>query len=374
MMHYQVILASSVGIFAFVQAGSGQPENDSERIRQIATVISDRFDNVANKGQRVQVFWQSEVHHQDPAISDKWLPRESGSGRVMSRARYELLSRQGASKWSAMEGDATEWEWVFAYDGENSWASTKVDQSIQLFRAVRDSPDPKLKEGLPLHDWFSEAIGMQPRTSIPTWGISGGLPYPYRLDVALATGHYQIVSDNVKLRESTCIVVEREGLDRVWLDTERSYAIVQREWNWEVSKPVRIRLENEEFEEATEGLWIPRRFRLIYFGTPETRPEVECLTVHAVVEDYEFAPPSLSFTPNVSSGELIFDHVTEDYYRAPQEEDLDLANMVTPQGIASEFEKVQEEGRSDQLRFLIFFSFFALIAIIVFGAWRRRLE
>ena len=164
----------------------------------------------------------------------------------------------------------------------------------------------------PWIDMFIDAIGMgSVHKNNDSW-LRGNSPAPFRLDVALGTGQYHIVETEIPEGAPQYVVLEREGMDKVWLDQERGYAVVRREWRWGVGKPLRARIQNADFREDLPGVWLPRDIQIEYFCVPTIFPDAVCLTVTLSVENIEIAPDRDSLPPY--HGRLITyarDHISD---------------------------------------------------------------
>ncbi|MHC4083765.1 MAG: nitrilase-related carbon-nitrogen hydrolase [Planctomycetota bacterium] len=159
--------------------------------------------------------------------------------------------------------------------------------------------------------FFIDAIGLgsvgQNRDS---W-LRGDCPAPFRVDQALGTGQYRIAGTETIEGNRRCIVLERNGLDKLWLDEERGYAVVRREWRWGVDKPLWVRIRNGDFRAGPAGVWLPRDVRIEYFGIPENDPNILCVTIQSSVEKIEFAP-NTDYMPSYHGSLITYkrDHIS----------------------------------------------------------------
>ncbi len=142
----------------------------------------------------------------------------------------------------------------------------------------------------PWTNLFIDAIGLGSVDPNRDSWLRGDGPFPFRLDAALGTGEYKIVESATEESVAQYIVLERQGLDKLWLDKGYSYAVARREWRWGAGKPLRVRIQNTDFREGPAGIWLPRDIRTEFFCTPETGPDTLCLTVNVSVEKIEIAP------------------------------------------------------------------------------------
>ncbi len=152
---------------------------------------------------------------------------------------------------------------------------------------------------------FIDAIGLGSVGQGNDSWLRGDCPASFRVDEALGTGQYRILGTETTEGDRRCIVLERSGLDKLWLDEERGYAVVRREWRWDVDKPLRVRIRNSGFRAGPAGIWLPRDVRIEYFGTPEDDPNVLCVTIRASVGKIEFAP-NTDYMPSYHGGQITY--------------------------------------------------------------------
>jgi len=178
---------------------------------------------------------------------------------------------------------------------------TLLTQGFRVFCQVNNvlhqAEDPAIgpqhfpQDGVrPWINLFIDAIGLGSVDPNRDSWLRGDGPSPFRLDAALGTGEYKIVESATTEGAEQYIVLERQGLDKLWLDKRNGYAVARREWRWGTGKPLRVRIQSADFREGPAGIWLPRNIRTEFFCTPETGPDTLCLTVNVSVEKIEFSP------------------------------------------------------------------------------------
>jgi hypothetical protein len=68
---------------------------------------------------------------------------------------------------------------------------------------------------------------------------------------------YRVRAGEENVENVPCLVVERPGVDTLWLDKARPALIVRREVTWGKDKPLKERTTNRKFQEMEPGLWLP---------------------------------------------------------------------------------------------------------------------
>jgi hypothetical protein len=263
--------------------------------------------------------------------------------------------------------------WCLCFDGTNSWRIGGGDRTVYLFSNVEDGESNKyLGEGLPLVDLYSDAVGLEAVVKNANWTLRRQSPYPFRVDVALATGQYEIVEPKATEGDTHCVVVQRKGLDTIWLDRDRNFALVRRDWCWGTDEPIRVRVRNSDFRGEAPGIWLPREIQVEYFGTPETAPDTLCMTVRVSVKQLEIAPEE-SFTPPAQSGFLVYDWRQDKEYVIPEDLDFSLAEFA-----AGEQEFPSSRGPYLGIVSALLLAHVAILAVVLvitlWWRWRRGAE
>jgi hypothetical protein len=71
------------------------------------------------------------------------------------------------------------------------------------------------------------------------------------------SSEYRVRPQEEVVEDIPCLVIERPGVDTLWLDKARPTLIVRREVTWGKEKPLRERTTNRKFQEMEPGLWLP---------------------------------------------------------------------------------------------------------------------
>jgi hypothetical protein len=107
----------------------------------------------------------------------------------------------------------------------------------------------------------------------------------------------------------TCEIIERSGLDRIWVAPGRGYVVVKREFNYGVGRPLKERVLNTQLKEVSSGLWVPmRQTRESFSDKPLLPPARFTLTVKKVrVGDLNDGDVRVVLTEDIRH---IEDHIT----------------------------------------------------------------
>jgi hypothetical protein len=126
------------------------------------------------------------------------------------------------------------------------------------------------------------------------WPLSGRDPprpdgRPYMLHEIAAESEYASVRAWQEcVGGRWCTVLERPGYDRLWLDTDRGYALVARETQSKENGALVQRIELGEHREVVPGMWLPTWFRNIQFDyhapTEQGRQRKVVNALHTVIE------------------------------------------------------------------------------------------
>ena len=95
------------------------------------------------------------------------------------------------------------------------------------------------------------------------YNASADSPRPFSLPNAMRSGNYVVLPQGETIDERSCQVVrEANGVDKLWLDPERGFAIVKRELRWERNGSLMARYHNADFPQGPKRALAPRGARL----------------------------------------------------------------------------------------------------------------
>lgn len=97
--------------------------------------------------------------------------------------------------------------------------------------------------------------------------------YPFSLPAALEARPYRVRPEREPMDGALCWVVEFPGQDTLWLDPERGFALIRRDWNYGVGEPAMFRYHNSGLREVSPGAWLPTRVRREVMASPKDSPD-----------------------------------------------------------------------------------------------------
>jgi hypothetical protein len=212
-------------------------------------------------------------------------------------------------------------------NGERSWVHRPDDFAAEEFEGL---DAPTLLE----QDFYGDLIGfpIQCGSHRPYRTMARDTGAPYQLDQLIPSAMYRQAGEEL-IDGGICDVIERPGLDRLWLSRGRGWVIVRREWRWAEGAPLKRRITNRDFREIAEGVWLPYEGRMEVFGHPATRPGQRVGIMHLTVQEAsadvrpsELEPdfPKGTLVTRVSSGEeYAFGLTAEQFERVRRQARLD---------------------------------------------------
>ena len=174
--------------------------------------------------------------------------------------------------------------------------------------ATRSKGDPD--ESKLRLDTYGGVVGMQR----PTLSINRGVPgelfgkEPFDL-VEVAESHLYRTVGSERVGGQDCVVVERPGMDKLWLGRNQGHMVVKRRWHWTPGGPVKRVIVNDDFRDVGQGRWLPFKGQMDVYGHPDTKPGVVCAVVTYEVEQASADPPPETFVVDLPPHTLVRDRV-----------------------------------------------------------------
>jgi hypothetical protein len=69
--------------------------------------------------------------------------------------------------------------------------------------------------------------------------------------------NYRVLPQQETINGTSCWIVEWPGMDRIAVDPDRGFAIIQRRYSWGPEKPTRVEVTNSDHRQVKPGLWLP---------------------------------------------------------------------------------------------------------------------
>lgn len=142
---------------------------------------------------------------------------------------------------------------------------------------------------------------------------------------------------------SQCHVVEIPGLDELWIDTERGYAVVMRRRRFDRNGPLKAAAVHRDWQEVSPGVWLPKSSTIHYFCGPKRPVELHntVSTSVTIKSTFEQKPLSVAdFTLDFPANALVHDTTRNKFIRvgstleknieSDEFEDVTISSANTP--------------------------------------------
>ena len=180
-----------------------------------------------NRSLRVACTFTLKVEQADPAMGDEYFPNMATPRGAIPRSRWveDFTGRgekfrvqteffaEGKGK-AATDASSS----VRLFNGRHSWSYRPGGTEAEQF----DGIDPTTRPTLGYHGEF---IGVALRSGKTTRLMAGDLGEPFQIDELIPSGKYAIAGEET-LDGEPCVILERRGLDRLWLAKEKGWTIV----------------------------------------------------------------------------------------------------------------------------------------------------
>ena len=250
--------------------------------------------------------------------------------------------------------------------------------------------EDRLSQGLPYFDPLSDALGLGMLTS--AWRIGDGSTHPYNVAESLQTGRYEISA-----HDGDAVTLTADGADEMVLDSTRDYTVLQRRWNWNIGKPLKCVVVNEQWSQFPAGTWYPQATTFQYYpasGGDNAEPFlIAKLSIEALPPptkaDFEFVADQPGWT--------IYNHCNLDGINNPlhtlkEGESIRLADVASgkfvrnPTWIERSWQRLRriagfrgrgatagtEQSSVDATRIVVWISVALIVAAAAFEFWRRK--
>ncbi len=233
----------------------------------------------------------------DPALGNAYFPPgisapAKGTTRRPGRSRFawtERSSYRGGSYFSDLIAEGNEpgrsYRFLKMWDGERSYASKGSGDAdrMTIVRHQRLAPSAKLGD-----DHFRDMIGFPlDNLDLPFRNISGDQPGErYRLVDIVAKGNYRRANDEI-VNGFDCVVLEHDGIDKLWLAVARNYMIVKREWRWTRTGPLKRAIHCSGSTPVDQFLFLPTRIRMEIYGHPSRHPNQKAGELTCEINGFE---------------------------------------------------------------------------------------
>lgn len=171
------------------------------------------------------------------------------------------------SKYISEEDDASLAKKV--YDGKLGYAFHTDNKAAIVYRGNANGIIPNGM--LPDEELYKELLGFESaRQNIGNTIRGYKNPDPYDLLTVVKDETYSISLADDKVFGDSVILLEKSNVDRIWLDTSINYSIVRRERYHQGMKSLETTFVNSEFEEVGDGVSLPKKSVIEYYGNPNS--------------------------------------------------------------------------------------------------------
>jgi len=181
-------------------------------------------------------------------------------------------------------------------DGENHYS---VSPSVKLVSVHREG---RPHETRPVEELYMELIGFETSRWEFLPSLRGhGNPHPFDLLQVLGDRGYSVQYEESSAgNRSQVVVLEKPGVERIWLDQKRGFVITKRERKWNNSDVTMTLIENSAFVELAENVWLPQSSRIDYYA-PADSPCAGDVAVTAELSILKLSldPPESLFYPDL---------------------------------------------------------------------------
>lgn len=300
-----ICAAAALSLALVVTVNAGQTFVASATPEQIADLIVDQF----NKTDGLHVKWQVElkIHSAvDDAEAILFATQPIDEYAVKGTKRYRRFFHHGTTipvagrfmeSTYVMDGRIAHSQVVrhrgqgkepraesyfLAFDADQGTAGQR-EQAVHYFENI----------GSPLYD--GKYLDIWRRHAYHTKARDLKAEQPFSIVSALRSGQYQ-APGRERIDDAECVVFELPGMDKIWLDPNRGYALVKREWRWKAGGMLMMVYRNSDFKKAAEGLWLPlvsTRVAYEYSDAESERPHFTTTTKVTSIEAGSGVPESL---------------------------------------------------------------------------------
>ncbi len=155
----------------------------------------------------------------------------------------------------------------------------------------------------PDEELYKEILGFESTKHNRVHTLRGSKnPNPYDLLTVVKDKTYKI-SQADKTFGKNIVLLEKLNVDRIWLDASRNFSIVRRERFWGTEKTLKAVFTNSEFKKTTDGVWLPQKSVIEYYGKPGTKfftPDQVVVRTTLTIQHVSLTPPEKLFKPDLS--------------------------------------------------------------------------
>ncbi len=212
---------------------------------------------------RITSEFETKVIRKDPAMGGAYFPNIFVPGRGVRAAMDETPQRRWVEdycrdatrfrldlEFTAPKGrgfEATSHE-VRLFDGKFSWIYYPQKRRATCSSGKTITMEPNM-------DYYGDVVGYPGLFEKGSRTVGGDIEENYDL-ADLDFAEYREVGVE-RVAGERCVVIERPGLDKIWLAVEKDCPVVRREWHWLPGGPLKRRIVVDRFRPSPNGMWLP---------------------------------------------------------------------------------------------------------------------
>lgn len=263
------------------------------------------------EGGRLKVFatFHLVIESKNPAIGGEYFPISDLSGKVENVMTWREESFRSGMKFKQRiitpipdkhkkDLSLGTYDLTIAFNGTNSWRYRPTDHMAEELQGLTTATQA-------VEDYTGDLLGvtLPVKKKAMSRTVPTPLEEPYDLDAVLSSNLYSLVG-NETVEGENCTVIQREGLDRIWLSIPKNYVVVKREWRWNIGGPMKRRIFNRDFRQIANGVWLPFSSSMEVFSLPGTG-EKRVAILKSEVTSASNAFPDSEFEPDFKKGTVI---------------------------------------------------------------------
>lgn len=294
--------------------------------------------------------------------------RYSGQFIDVPVTSFEVYRLGSSVRSDSVRGDDLSVVWdegfVKVYRQDRSYVSQ--GHTYVVLPRVRTVED-RLEQGLPDVDPLSDALGLGMLTS--AFRNGKGSTHPYDVAEALKTGRYEISA-----RDGDSVTLIAEGADEIVLDSSRDYAVLKRRWNWDVGKPLKCVVVNDQWARFPSGTWYPQATTIQFYPTSGGASAEPFLIANISIK--ALPPPTEADFEFVADhpGWTIYNHCHLDGINNPlhtlkEGESIPLADVASGKFV---FRDPAQQSGIDAMRIVVCITVTLIASVVAFEFWKRR--
>lgn len=271
---------------------------------------------------------ENEFHHKSSVIGDwKWqefthVVRPGDKKKLYVRYRYPAPSSRDSQKKEVIRDKVYSRDDDLVVRVETSDEGGKTyPAAAALMTPSQEGPSPIPPFLFPYFNYLAFPVSEQPEAGLPPRMLypkdSFWLPDAPRKNRSA----YTVVKELEEIGGIWCHVLDRPGLDRLWVQTEPAFVLRRRQVWWGDGKPIRENCLFDDFVQVTPQLSLPRTIIREVYGAPWDDTGLQnkvCSRLHLRVSKLVVEPvPDNRFRADIPDGSLVDDLISSGSPKKP---------------------------------------------------------